>query len=104
MERLNRTQWLLLGFIAFAVAALIVIGQFAPEVYDEQLRPLGLSGAWPRVALIAALFVFLGVLVMAMVRRSRWAIWLMLLATRSGATQPWHAPPMVTRLGPARGP
>jgi hypothetical protein len=51
----NRTQALILGFSLVAWIALVAILFAAPEIYDAQLKPLGLAGwrkrgsaFWPR--------------------------------------------------------
>jgi hypothetical protein len=40
----NRTQLVLLGFTACSWIALVVILIAAPDVYDAELKPLGLAG------------------------------------------------------------
>lgn len=84
MVELNRTQWLVISFIAMAVIALLVILGLAPEFYDAQLQPLGLSGPAPRLIFLALLAVLLVVLVIATLRRWRWAFWLFLVAMAAG--------------------
>jgi hypothetical protein len=73
-----------LGFFLVVVASLVVIRTAAPEVYDQALR---LPPSWPRwadTALLVALAAFIGLLSVAVLRRWRWAFWLILVAFLSG--------------------
>jgi hypothetical protein len=75
----NRTQALVLGFFLVVWASLLVILVAAPEVYDQALRlPSGRGGA--ELAFLAALSCLIGLLVVGVVRRWRWAFWLILVA------------------------
>jgi hypothetical protein len=84
MLELNRTQYLVLGFIAVAVIALLLILRLAPELYDAQLRPLGLGGPYARAGFLGAIAVLLVLLVIATVHRWRWSFWLLLVAMAAG--------------------
>jgi hypothetical protein len=80
----NRTQGLVLGFFLVVSGSLVVILVAAPEVYDQALR---LPPGWPRwagVAFLLALFAFIALLAIAVLRRWRWTFWLILLAFLSG--------------------
>ena len=79
----NRTQALVLGFFLMALVSLVVILVAAPEVYDQALRLPGSRGA-ATIAFLAVLTGFLALLAVAVVRRWRWAFWLILVAFLAG--------------------
>ena len=79
----NRTQALVLGFFLMALVSLVVILVAAPEVYDQALRLPGAGGV-EEVAFLAALTGFIALLAVAVVRRWRWAFWLILVAFLAG--------------------
>src|SRR5436305_1924025 len=79
----NRTQALVLGFFVVALVSLLVILVAAPDVYDQALRlPDGSEVA--EIAFLAALTGFIALLAFGVVRRWRWAFWLILLAFLAG--------------------
>jgi hypothetical protein len=75
----NRTQALVLGFFLVAWVSVLTIRVAAPEVYDQAL---GLPGnrRSAEIAFLVGLSCFIGLLVVAVVRRWRWAFWLILVA------------------------
>ena len=80
----NRTQQLVLGFVVLAWLALVVILLVSPEIYD---RSLGVDGAQRHVVDLAFLMLLSGLLALlglAVVRRWRWAFWLILVAFFAG--------------------
>jgi hypothetical protein len=80
----NRTQQLVLGFVVLAWLALVVILLVSPEIYD---RSLGVAGAQRRMVdlgFLVALSGLLALLGLAVVRRWRWAFWLILVAFFAG--------------------
>jgi hypothetical protein len=80
----NRTQGLVLGFFLVVLASLVVIRTVAPEVYDQALR---LPSSWPwwaNTAFLFALAAFIGLLSVSVLRRWRWAFWLILVAFVAG--------------------
>lgn len=80
---LNRTQGLVLGFFALVWVGLVVIVAFAPEVYDRTLNvPNGDRSV--ELGFVFALSAFIALLVLAVVRRWRWAFWLILVAFVAG--------------------
>ena len=79
----NRTQALVLGFFLLAWVSLLMILVAAPEVYDQALRLPGSRGA-ATIAFLAVLTGFLALLAVAVVRRWRWAFWLILVAFLAG--------------------
>jgi hypothetical protein len=79
----NRTQALVLGFFLMALASLLVILLAAPEVYDQALRLPG-TGRATEIAFLAALTAFITLLAVGVVRRWRWAFWLILVAFLAG--------------------
>jgi len=80
----NRTQQLVLGFVVLAWLALVVILLVSPEIYD---RSLGADGAHRRMVdlgLLVALSGLLALLGLAVVRRWRWAFWVILIVFFAG--------------------
>jgi hypothetical protein len=75
----NRTQTLVLGFFVVVWVSVLVILVATPEVYDLALR-LPADHRIVELAVLAGLSGFIGLLVAAVVRRWRWAFWLILVA------------------------
>jgi len=73
----NRTQALVLGFFVLAWASLVAMLAAAPEVYG---RALGLSSADARLLFLVAISAFIALLGTGVIRRWRWAFWLILVA------------------------
>jgi hypothetical protein len=81
----NRTQALILAFSLVAWIALVGILVAAPEIYDAQLKPLGLAGvAQARLGFLAAITALLTLLAVGTLRRWRWVFWLVLIAFAAG--------------------
>jgi hypothetical protein len=80
----NRIQGLVLGFFLVVSASLVVILAAAPEVYDQALRLPPSWPRWARIAFLVALFAFIGLLAVGVLRRWRWMFWLILLAFLAG--------------------
>src|SRR4029453_19678810 len=99
----NRTQALVLGFFLMALASLLVILLAAPEVYDQALRLPG-TGRATEIAFLAALTAFITLLAVGVVRRWRWAFWLVLVACLAGALRVPVAALELVGLVPAAGP
>ena len=81
---INRTQQLVLGFVVLNWLALVAILLVSPDIYD---RSLAVSGAQRRavdLVLLVALSGLLALLGLAVVRRWRWAFWLILVAFFAG--------------------
>jgi hypothetical protein len=74
---INRTQALVLGFFVLAWASLVALFAAAPEVYG---RALGLASAGARLLFLVAITAFLALLGMGVIRRWRWAFWLIFVA------------------------
>jgi hypothetical protein len=74
---INRTQALVLGFFVLAWASLVALFAAAPEVYG---RALGLSSAEARLLFLVAITAFLALLSIGVIRRWRWAFWLIFVA------------------------
>jgi hypothetical protein len=79
----NRTQGLVLGFLALAVTSLLVILVAAPEAYDQALR-LPTGSRVVEIAFLAALLGCIALLGVGVVRRWRWTFWLVLVAFLAG--------------------
>jgi hypothetical protein len=98
----NRTQRLVLGFFAFAWAALVVILVAAPGIYERTLRLPGGERELPALYFLAAISVFIALLGVGVVRR--WTFWLVLVAFLLGVLRlPASALQLVGVL-PAQGP
>jgi hypothetical protein len=100
---LTCTQKLVLGFFTVAWTALVMILVAAPGVYDRVL-PGRDNGPWA-LAFLAAIWVFLLLLSVGVVRRWRWTFWLILVAFVLGGLL--RVPASVLQLVgvlPAQGP
>jgi len=80
----NRTQGLVLGFFVFAWTAIVVLLAVSPAVRDVTLRRLPWTGPLVIIVFVAALFGFLSVLTLGVLRRWRWLFWLVLVAFAAG--------------------
>ena len=81
---INRTQGLVLGFLALAWAMLVLILAFSHTVREVTLRRMPDSGTPATLGFLAVLLAFLVVLGTGVVRRWRWLFWLLLLAFTVG--------------------
>jgi hypothetical protein len=82
----NRTQGLVLGFTFVAWIALVAILVAAPELYDSELKPLGLARvALARFGFLAGVSALLALLAVGTLRRWRWVFWIVLVAFAAGA-------------------
>jgi type IV secretory pathway VirB6-like protein len=85
---INRTQALVLGFVAVSLAVLVLILLVAPELYDAQLAPIGLAGNEElRIGFFLAIAALIAVLVAGTLRRWRWTFWLILIAFAAGVVR-----------------
>jgi hypothetical protein len=80
----NRTQQLVLGFVVLAWVALAVILLVSPEIYDRSLGAAGAQRQLVELGFLVALGGLLALLGLAVVRRWRWAFWLILIAFFAG--------------------
>jgi hypothetical protein len=81
----NRTQALILGFSLAVWIALVGILLAAPEIYDAQLKPLGLAGVGQaRLGFLAGITALLTLLAVGTLRRWRWVFWVVLIAFAAG--------------------
>lgn len=82
---MNRTQALILGFSLAVWIALVGILLAAPEIYDAQLKPLGLAGVvQARLGFLAGITALLTLLAVGTLRRWRWVFWVVLIAFAAG--------------------
>lgn len=85
MPRLNRTQVMVLGFLAAAWAALVALLAFAPDVFEQTLKQLPFADPHPfELVFVAALSVVLMIVAVGVVLRWRWTFWLMVAAFLAG--------------------
>jgi hypothetical protein len=73
----NRTQALVLGFLALVWATLVVLFAVAPEVY---YRAMKLSSAGVGLLFLVGVSAFIALLVVGVLRRWRWLFWLIAFA------------------------
>lgn len=92
---MNRTQALVLSFLALMWVSLALILVGAPEVYDATLRqpPLDLHAA--EAVFFALITGVIGLLTIGVLRRWRWIFWLLTVAFLSGVL---HAPAALLEL------
>jgi hypothetical protein len=81
---INRTQGLVLGFFVVAWVAIVVMLAASADVRDVTVRRMPGAGAPAIIAFVLALLVFLTVLAIGVLRRSRWIFWLILVAFAAG--------------------
>jgi hypothetical protein len=74
---INRTQALVLGFFVLVWASLVVLFAVAPEVY---YRALKLSWAGAGLLFLVGISAFIALLGVGVLRRWRWAFWLIAFA------------------------
>jgi hypothetical protein len=76
----NRTQKLVLGFFALAWVSLVTILATAPEIYDQALKLPDSSDRLAEVGFVVAITAFITLLSIGVLRRWRWAFWLIVIA------------------------
>jgi hypothetical protein len=80
----NRTQALVLGFLAVVVATVVAIRLAAPDTYARALRlPAGNDRV--QLAFLAGLLALVALLATGILRRWRWTFWLIMFAFLAGA-------------------
>ena len=77
---INRVQALVLAFFLMAWISLVAILIAAPEVYERRLRSLPGAQRIVDVVFVVALTAFIVFLSIGVLRRWRWAFWLILIA------------------------
>ena len=77
---INRVQALVLAFFLMAWISLVAILVAAPEVYERRLRSLPGAQRIVDVVFVVALTAFIAFLSIGVLRRWRWAFWLILIA------------------------
>ena len=77
---INRVQALVLAFFLMAWISLVAILVVAPEVYERRLRSLPGAQRIVDVIFVVALTAFIAFLSIGVLRRWRWAFWLILIA------------------------
>ncbi len=76
----NRTQSLVLGFFAVAWIGLVIILLVEPGIYDEAMKLPAGQHRVADVAFLGAISAFIALLSLGVLRRWRWAFWLILVA------------------------
>ncbi len=100
----NRTQRLVLGFFAAVWVALVAILLTAPEIYDSTLRLGPAAHLLPDLAFLVAISVLIAILVIAVLKRWRWAFWLVVIAFLFGILRVPAAALQLTNVLPTGGP
>ncbi len=98
---MNRTQALVLGFFGLVWASLVVLFAVAPDVYG---RALGLSSAEARLLFLVAISAFIALLCVGVIRRWRWAFWLIFVAFLFGPLRVVASVLALSGVLPADGP
>jgi hypothetical protein len=100
----NRTQSLVLGFFVVVWISLVVILLVEPGIYDSAMKLPAGDHRLADLAFLGAITAFIALLVVGVLRRWRWAFWLILVAFLFGALR---VPVSVLALAdvlPAAGP
>lgn len=84
MKSINRTQRLVLGFFALVWISFVAILVLAPDVYGETLRRVPGDPHVIETITLVALSALIALLVVGVVRRWRWAFWLILITFAFG--------------------
>jgi hypothetical protein len=77
---ISRTQSLVLGFFAFAWISLLLILLVEPEIYDGAMKLPPGPHRLADLAFLGAISVLIAFLSVGVLRRWRWAFWLILVA------------------------
>ncbi len=101
---LNRTQLLVLGFFVLVWIALVAILAFSPDVYAQTLRLAPGDIRMIEVSFLVALSALIALLVIGVLRRWRWAFWLILVAFLFGVLRLPASALQLVGLMPATGP
>ena len=102
--RLNRTQFLVLGFFAVVWIALVAILVFSPDVYMQTLGRLGGDSRAVEASFVVALSALIALLVAGVLRRWRWTFWLILVAFLFGVLRIPASLLQLAGMIPAGGP
>jgi len=101
---LNRTQLLVLGFFVLVWIALVVILVVSPDVYAQSLRLAPSDGRTNEALFLVALTALIALLVLGVLRRWRWAFWLILVAFFFGVLRLPASILQLIGMMPATGP
>jgi hypothetical protein len=102
--RLNRTQFLVLGFFVLVWIALVAILVFSPGVYMQALGRLGGDSRAVEASFLIALSALSALLVVGVLRRWRWTFWLILIAFFLGVLRLPASALQLAGMLPAGGP
>ena len=100
----NRTQRLVLGFFVLVWAALVAVLLTAPQIYDATLKlgPGDHRGA--DLAFLISISAFIALSAVGVLRRWRWAFWLILVAFLFGIVRVLASALQLMNVLPAGGP
>jgi hypothetical protein len=101
---LNRTQLLVIGFLALVWIVLVAILALAPEIYTQTLRQAGGNDIAVEALFLFVLSALIALLVVGAFRRWRWAFWLVLIAFSLGALRLPATVLQIAGILPSSGP
>jgi hypothetical protein len=101
---MNRTQALVLGFVALALFGFVAILALAPDVYSKTLNLGPNSSRLLDLAFLVALAALLVLLSIGTLRKWRWMFWLILVAFLAGILRLPASLLEVTGVLPSAGP
>lgn len=81
----NRSQGLVLAFLAAVWLLLLVISALDPSLYTAALRPPLPVGSGGEIGLLSLLTFLVAFLALGTLRRWRWTFWLVVVAFAAGA-------------------
>jgi hypothetical protein len=84
VQVINRSQALVLAFFVCVVVALIAVLVYAPDVYDSVFGKPGQRSTSLEIAFLVSLIGFIALVGLGVIRRWRWAFWLILVAFLAG--------------------
>jgi hypothetical protein len=100
----NRSQVLVLGFFVGVWIALVAILAFAPEIYMQTLNPPPDFRSVVEIGFLVALTALIAFLAVGVLRRWRWAFWLVVVAFLAGLLRAPASILEVTGILPADAP
>jgi len=101
---INRSQVLVLGFFVGVWIALVAILTFAPGIYVQALNPPPGMTTAVEIGFLVALTTLIAFLALGVLRRWRWAFWLVVVAFLAGLLRAPASILELTAVLPSGGP
>ena len=101
---LNRTQLLVVSFLALAWIGLVAILVLSPKVYTQALGKVGEDSLAVEAAFLIAVSALIAFLMVGVFRRWRWTFWLVLIAFFFGVLRVPASALQIAGMIPAGGP